>query len=126
MKWRSAVAAAMAMAALAPLAAGAAAAQEVNEGGGAVLRGLDKINASVGTLDLPSGGTTEFGGLTIRLNECRYPVDDPAGDAFAFVTISDRDSDETLFSGWMIASSPALNALEHPRYDIWVLRCKTE
>ncbi|MGB0800115.1 MAG: DUF2155 domain-containing protein, partial [Planktomarina sp.] len=27
--------------------------------------------------------------------------------------------------GWMVASSPALNALEHPRYDIWVLRCKT-
>ena len=29
-----------------------------------------------------------------------------------------------LFSGWMFASSPALNALEHPVYDVWVIDCK--
>jgi hypothetical protein len=46
-------------------------------------------------------------------------------DAFALVQIKDWPRDETLFEGWMMASSPALNALEHPRYDVWVLRCKT-
>ena len=32
---------------------------------------------------------------------------------------------ERLFDGWMIASSPALNALDHPRYDVWVIGCDT-
>lgn len=30
-----------------------------------------------------------------------------------------------IFSGWMFASSPALNALEHAVYDVWVIDCKT-
>lgn len=108
--------------------AAAAAAQdvEVAQGTGAVLRALDKINASVTEFHLASGGSAVFGRLTVRLQECRYPADDPAGEAFAFVAIADSASGETLFSGWMLASSPALNALEHPRYDVWVRRCKTD
>jgi len=102
------------------------AAQQVEQGTGAVLRGLDKVNASVTDLELANGGAVEFGRLTVRLKECRYPAGDPAGDAFAFLTITGAEGGETLFSGWMIASSPALHALEHPRYDIWVLRCTTE
>ena len=31
--------------------------------------------------------------------------------------------EELLFSGWMFASSPGLSALEHPVYDVWVIRC---
>ncbi|HBK91552.1 MAG TPA: hypothetical protein DDZ68_07785 [Parvularcula sp.] len=31
----------------------------------------------------------------------------------------------TVFSGWMFASSPALSALQHPVYDVWVIDCKT-
>lgn len=112
---------------LAALATSAAAQEvEVAQGTGAVLRALDKVNASVTEFDLASGASAVFGRLTVRLQECRYPVDDPAGQAFALVTIADRAGGETLFSGWMLASSPALNALEHPRYDIWVLRCKTD
>jgi hypothetical protein len=30
-----------------------------------------------------------------------------------------------IFSGWMFASSPALSALQHPVYDVWVIDCKT-
>ena len=40
------------------------------------------------------------------------------------VTLTDG-ADQPVFSGWMIASSPALNALDHARYDVWVMRCKT-
>lgn len=113
---------------LAFLMGSAAAAQQgaVEIGSGAVLRGLDKVNASVTDIDLQSGQSTEYGRLTVRLDECRYPEGDAAGDAFAFLTITDTISGNELFSGWMVASSPALNALEHPRYDVWVLRCKTE
>jgi len=99
---------------------------EAEEGTGAVLRGLDKVNAEVTDLEIASGAAARFGRLSVSLRECRYPTGNPAGDAYAFVTISDTSSGAQLFAGWMIASSPALDALEHPRYDIWVLRCTTE
>ena len=31
-----------------------------------------------------------------------------------------------VFSGWMFASSPGLNPLEHAVYDVWVIDCQTE
>lgn len=113
------------LAALLPLAAAAQEA-EVARGTGALLRGLDKVNASVSDMDLATGAQASFGRLTVRLDECRYLADDPAGEAYAFLTVTDTATGNELFSGWMLASSPALNALEHPRYDVWVLRCKTD
>lgn len=118
-------AAGLLLAAALPLAATAQEA-EVTRGTGALLRGLDKVNASVTDMDLATGAQASFGRLTVRLDECRYPADDPAGEAYAFLTITDTATGDELFSGWMLASSPALNALEHPRYDVWVLRCKTD
>ena len=49
----------------------------------------------------------------------------PVGDAFSEDTLGDLSDGDKVFSGWMFASSPALNALEHPVYDIWVIDCKT-
>jgi len=95
-------------------------------GTGALLRGLDKVNASIADIQVRDGGSATYERLTVQLGECRYPAGDPAGDAYAFLTISDTASGKELFSGWMLASSPALNSLEHPRYDIWVLRCTTD
>lgn len=90
---------------------------------GAVLRGVDKLDGTVENLSIPAGVPLVFGGLSLTLTECRYPEDNPSGDAFAFLTIAEDGAE--IFSGWMIASSPALNALDHQRYDVWVLRCKT-
>ena len=101
-------------------------AQDVAIGTGAVLRGLDKLNATSVDMDLANGERTQLGKLTVTLRECRYPAGDAAGDAFAFLTIEDSNRNDPVFEGWMIASSPALNAMEHPRYDVWVLRCNTE
>lgn len=107
------------------LGAGAGAAQEVaTVAQGALLRGLDKINGQASDLDLANGDIGEFGSLEVELGQCRYPEGNPSGDAYAYLTIRDQDGGAVLFSGWMLASSPALNALEHARYDIWVLRCK--
>ncbi|MEX1234429.1 MAG: DUF2155 domain-containing protein [Roseovarius sp.] len=103
-----------------------AAAQEATElGTGAVLRGLEKVSGDITDMTLGPGEEGQIGSLTVELQECRYPQGDPAADAFAFLTIRDSDA-ETIFSGWMFASSPALNALDHPRLDVWVLRCRTE
>lgn len=92
---------------------------------GAEFRVLDKINGQVEDLVLPSGGAGVVWRMQVELGECRYPVGNPSGDAYAFVTLRVAGQDEPLFRGWMIASSPALNALDHPRYDVWVIRCST-
>lgn len=100
-------------------------AQEVERGFGAVLRGLDKFAGDATDIELRPGESAGLGNLTITLDECRYPVANPASDAFAHLTIRDGVDGPPLFDGWMIASSPALNALDHVRYDVWVLRCIT-
>ena len=108
------------------LLAGHAAAQEpAAPGKGVVLRALDKITTEVRDLELANGDSAAFGSLTVELGECRYPEENPASDAYAFLVIRATETGKVLFSGWMLASSPALNALEHPRYDVWVLRCTT-
>ncbi|MWD28341.1 DUF2155 domain-containing protein [Aquicoccus sp. SCR17] len=100
--------------------------EEVSQGGGAVLRSLDKVNGEVVDLELIDGQEAVVGSIAIELDECRYPAGNPAGDAYAYLVIRDTANPEPpAFSGWMVASSPALNALDHSRYDVWVLRCTT-
>ncbi len=115
-----------ALALAAALWAAPLAAQEAVEiGQGAVLRALDKITGDVTDFDLRPGATVRMGRIEISLGECRYPEGNPAGDAYAYLTVQEEGRETPVFSGWMIASSPALNALDHSRYDVWVLRCIT-
>ena len=103
----------------------AAAQQQTNQAPAAVLRALDKYTGSVVDIELRVGTFQRFGRIEVILTECRYPAGNPAGDAFAGLQIRETGQDAPVFSGWMVASSPALNPMEHPRYDVWVLRCKT-
>ena len=98
---------------------------QVASSSGALLRGLDKVSGEVVDLDLSVGETVRLGRLDVTLGGCRYPVDDPAGDAYAFLTIQAEGMSGPAFEGWMVASSPALSALDHPRYDVWVMRCRS-
>jgi hypothetical protein len=91
---------------------------------GALLRVLDKINGTLTDLDLAPGETAEVGSLTVTLGECRFPTGNPAGDAFALVSIRTAQDEVAVFEGWLIASAPALNAMDHPRYDVWALGCR--
>lgn len=97
--------------------------QRVATASGGELRILDKLTGQVTDVTLESGQTATLGFLTIKLNECRYPIENPSGDAFIQIIV--RNDEGTLFSGWMLASAPALNAMDHPRYDVWALRCIT-
>ena len=90
---------------------------------GAILRGLDKVSGKVKDIPLYSGDTAIFGTLSVLLIGCRFPLNNPAGDAFVRLVISERPEQKNIFDGWMIASSPALNPLDHARYDVWALRC---
>lgn len=102
-----------------------AAAPAVTEASAVFLRGLDKVSGQTTDIEIPVGGSGRYGPLEVAVSSCRYPVDDPASNAYAHLTIRDPAQAAPLFDGWMIASSPALNALDHPRYDLWVLRCKS-
>ncbi|MGB1035430.1 MAG: DUF2155 domain-containing protein [Primorskyibacter sp.] len=92
---------------------------------GGVLRALDKLTGQVQDLTLAAGTRMAFGRIEVGLMECRVPRDNPAGDAFALITVTEVDRPLPVFEGWIIASSPALNAMDHARYDVWVLRCNT-
>ena len=99
--------------------------ERVQTGSGVVLRVLDKLTGNVADMTIPNGATGRFGRILVSLQECRYPDGNPTGDAYAFVTVTEFNADIAAFSGWVIASSPALNPMDHPRYDVWPLRCTT-
>jgi len=90
----------------------------------AELRTLDTLTGVVKDIVIEVGQTQSYERLKITVQDCRYPKDNPNSDAFAYLIIQDVREDQPRFNAWMIASSPALSALEHPRYDVWLLRCK--
>ena len=108
---------------LALMAAPSASAEEVASGKVAELRALDRISGALTDLFVPVGEGVVLGPLAVSVVECRYPVANPASDSEAHVTIIEETTQSELFRGWMLASSPALSALDHPRYDVWVLSC---
>lgn len=95
--------------------------------GVAVLQGLDKVTAHVVTIEAPVGQTVHFGTLEIIARACkkRRPEENPESAAFLDVwELRQNQPAQSLFRGWMFASSPALSAMEHPVYDIRVLDCE--
>ncbi len=93
----------------------------------AVMQGMDKVTARVSTFSAPLNTPVRFGTLEIIAKTCSKRPAEEAPETAAFVQIADqrpREPKKALFSGWMFASSPALNPLEHPVYDVWVVDCK--
>ena len=101
------------------------AAQQVTSAAGGMLRALDKTSGNAVDIEIPTGGVARLGPLSIVMKDCRYPRRNPSGNAYAALEISEAGRQGLIFSGWMISSSPALSALEHSRYDVWVIRCIT-
>ena len=93
----------------------------------ALLQGLDKITARVSKFDAPVGNPVRFGTLSIRVRDCEKNPPEETPESAAFIEIDELRPGEArvrLFSGWMLASSPALSALEHPVYDVNLLDCR--
>ncbi|WP_205661410.1 DUF2155 domain-containing protein [Paramylibacter kogurei] len=99
------------------------AAVKTTNGSGAIIRMLDRVTGQVADFEMQSGSTIEVAKIQVTLKECRYPQRRLNTDAFAHLLILDSRMDNPAFDGWMVASSPALSALEHPRYDVWVIKC---
>ena len=96
---------------------------------GAVLQGLDKVTARISTLEAPKDKPVRFGTLEVIVHTCsKTPPEEPP-ESTAFLEIYDApvgEEPKRVFSGWMFASSPALSALEHPVYDVWVIDCMND
>lgn len=88
-----------------------------------LLQGLDKVSARVFTAEVYVNQKVHFGSLEIYVrNANRSPPEDQP-ESICFVEIFDNkpgQQRQQVFSGWMFASNPALSALEHPVYDIWI------
>lgn len=99
-----------------------------------VLRTLDKVTATTKDYTISIGDTFDYGSLKIDVKHCetRPPEDIP--ETYAFLQIFERGLTEEaqkqdpqkLFSGWMLASKPAISALDHPVYDVWVIGCESK
>ena len=92
----------------------------------AVLQGLDKVTARVSTIEAPVGDSVTFGALEIIARTCdkRPPEETPESASFLDIwEVKPGEPAISIFRGWMFASSPALSAVEHPVYDVWVLDC---
>lgn len=93
---------------------------------GALLQGLDKVTARISTFNAPVDQPVKFGALRITVRNCYKRPPEELPESAAFLEIEDLGADGdaiTVFSGWMFASSPALSAMEHPVYDVWVVDC---
>jgi len=96
-----------------------------------VIRALDKVTATTEDYTVVVGDTLHYGSLNIKVQHCEKRPPEEIPETYAFLQIFDarldgkgEEAEEAkLFSGWMLASSPALSSLEHPVYDVWVLDC---
>jgi hypothetical protein len=111
-----------------------AAAPSTAAGPGAKLRGLDKISGSARDFVAPINAPVKFGDLEVIVRACtQTPPEEQPPEASAYVEVRQAKAAPgaaaapavraLVFQGWMFASSPALNAMEHPSYDIWVISC---
>ena len=87
---------------------------------------LDKVTAKISRLETEVGRPTVLGPLTITVRTCKTtpPEEPPETIVYLEIDESRENKTERLFSGWMFASSPGLNGLEHPVYDLWPESCK--
>ena len=92
----------------------------------AKMQAMDKITGHVNVINVPVNGAVSFGSLSIVVRSCKTRPAEETPENFAFVDITDKNQNNELtniFKGWMLSSSPATNALEHPIYDVWLLQC---
>jgi len=93
----------------------------------AQLQLVDKVTGKFQLIDAKVGETTLYQALNIKVATCRKSAIFEPPESKAFITILEYPKEakpQKLFSGWMLASSPALSTLtDHPRYNVWLIKC---
>lgn len=93
----------------------------------AVFNGLDKITGSITAFEVNIDQEKEFGALKVRPRVCNTRDVTEKPKTTAFVEVDERllnGASRRIFTGWMFAESPGLNAVEHPIYDVWLTGCR--
>lgn len=89
--------------------------------------GLDKVTARITKFDVYIGETVLFGALEITPRACYNHPPTEAQRTSSFIEVDQRslqNSSKRIFTGWIFADSPALNAIDNAVYDVWLLDCK--
>ncbi|KGF68167.1 glycosyl hydrolase family 5 [Hoeflea sp. BAL378] len=95
----------------------------------AVFSGIDKITGRITTFDVYVGETVQFGALQVTPRVCYSRDETEAPKTTTFVEVDEITLDRKirrLFTGWMFADSPGLNAVDHAVYDVWLKECKQQ
>lgn len=95
----------------------------------AAFSGIDKITGRITNFDVYIGETVQFGALQVTPKVCYSRDDTEAQKITSFVEVDEITLDRKIrriFTGWMFADSPGLNAVEHPVYDVWLTECKAK
>ena len=92
------------------------------------LKALDKITAKTSSIRLAIGETNFFGALEIKALKCQLSENNDSTDTVAYLQVKDLSSKDNnqvfLFNGWTFASSPTLQSIDHPIYDLWINSCE--
>jgi hypothetical protein len=101
--------------------------QEMTDRPRARLQALDKATARTAAFTMDVGQTVQMGSIFIRVTACRAAPELAEPESAAFVQVWEEEPPEFrpswVFSGWMFASSPAVSAMDHAVYDVWVVSC---
>ena len=92
------------------------------------IKALDKITAKTSSLKLAIGEKKFFGQLEIKALKCQLSEGNDAIDTVAYLQVKDLSNKNNnqvfLFNGWTFASSPTLQSIDHPVYDLWITSCE--
>ena len=92
------------------------------------IKALDKITAKTSTIKLAIGDKSFFGTLEVKALKCQLSQTEGFTDTVAYLQVKDlskKDNNQVfLFNGWTFASSPTLQSIDHPVYDLWITGCE--
>ena len=92
------------------------------------IKALDKITAKTSSIRLGIGEKNFFGPLEIKALKCQLSENNDFIDTVAYLQVKDlsaKDNNQVfLFNGWTFASSPTLQSIDHPVYDLWITSCE--
>ncbi len=99
----------------------------------AILGALNKITGTTDLFRVPVGFSVNFDTLRIGVRTCRKTPPEELPEVVTFLEIDERREDEAgevaferRYQGFMFKSSPAVGAMEHPVYDVWVVDCQVK
>ena len=91
------------------------------------LTALAKITPKSSTYKMAVGDKKFFGPWEIKALKCQLSEENETSDTVAYLQVKDlsnKDNNQVfLFNGWTFASSPTLQSIDHPIYDLWITGC---